>query len=427
MALGQSKNSHKKDAQGFWHDQESAIKQASQTKKPLLIDFYGIWCPPCNQLNELVFSHPEFKKIAKNYVLLKLDADHESSWGLKSQYKVGGYPTIILARAEDNQATQELDRLVGYQPINVFTQTMKEALSSDPQTTYKEKSLAVIDKAIRSALDQDEFDQALPFIEAALALDSQNLKYSLLKLKVSHAQDKKILKNKESQKIITQSLENRKQLSTEQLVDLFYIKMSPLLIEELLSRLNTDTLYIENSPYTEADIWSMKYELAEEENNKEDQKQALIKTIESYEKLLKKYGEYTRSLNMGYIYYLALSEDVTKTEAVIKKIVSQYPEEFTFHYQAAKIYWDKKNLIKAKEHIQSAVDYSYGDNKLRSLDRALQIAVAESQDQVFLKRMIKSSESFIQGLKSTENLKIRTEKYLKKLKESLEKAKGLVK
>src|SRR5262249_25000606 len=92
---------------------DQALALAQREGKPLLIDFFGIWCPPCNRLDEEVFSNPSFQKEAHHFVLLKLDADSDLSWDLKSKYKVGGYPTLVFA----NPDGEELSRVVGFRPL----------------------------------------------------------------------------------------------------------------------------------------------------------------------------------------------------------------------------------------------------------------------------------------------------------------------
>ncbi|MEK7692230.1 MAG: thioredoxin family protein, partial [Bdellovibrionota bacterium] len=58
------------------NDPVKAFELAKKENKPILIDFYGIWCPPCNQLDEEVFSKTEFLNASKGWVKLKLDAYH---------------------------------------------------------------------------------------------------------------------------------------------------------------------------------------------------------------------------------------------------------------------------------------------------------------------------------------------------------------
>ncbi len=103
-------------------DYKEAITKAADEKKPLLMNFTGTdWCPPCIQLEKRVFSQQEFKDYAeKNLVLLKLEFPPpgqiqrpappvplrskaplsmeklEENMILGEQYRVEGYPTLIL-------------------------------------------------------------------------------------------------------------------------------------------------------------------------------------------------------------------------------------------------------------------------------------------------------------------------------------------
>ncbi len=100
---------------------DEAVKQAASENKPIVMDFTGSdWCGWCIKLDKEVFSQPEFVKYAKeNLVLLKLDfprkkklpaAEKEQNNKLAAQYRIQGYPTIIVL---DSNAKQ-IGRL-GYQ------------------------------------------------------------------------------------------------------------------------------------------------------------------------------------------------------------------------------------------------------------------------------------------------------------------------
>ena len=103
---------------------EEALAEARQKGKPLLIDFFGIWCPPCNELDEVVFSSPEFEKQSAGFVKLKLDSDSPESWSLKTRYKVAGYPTVVFTSPDG----KEISRIVGFRNEQVFLGYMKNAV-----------------------------------------------------------------------------------------------------------------------------------------------------------------------------------------------------------------------------------------------------------------------------------------------------------
>src|ERR1700735_70587 len=87
-------------ASPFQTDSDKTFSKARKEGKPVLIDFFGIWCPPCNELDETVFETPSFLEKAKAFELLKIDADKESSWKLKNKFKIGGYPTVVFTNSE---------------------------------------------------------------------------------------------------------------------------------------------------------------------------------------------------------------------------------------------------------------------------------------------------------------------------------------
>jgi protein disulfide-isomerase len=94
---------------------------AKAQKKHVLLDFTGSdWCPPCKKLHEVVFSTDEFKKFAKDHlVLVELDFPRSkpqspdlkaANRDLSRAFKIEGYPTVIVTDADG----KELSRKVGF-------------------------------------------------------------------------------------------------------------------------------------------------------------------------------------------------------------------------------------------------------------------------------------------------------------------------
>jgi len=74
-------------------DFDEKVIQAS-FKEPMLVDFWADWCPPC------VTIAPIIDKIINDYdgsiKLAKLEVDEGKNMKLAGQYKVRGFPTIML-------------------------------------------------------------------------------------------------------------------------------------------------------------------------------------------------------------------------------------------------------------------------------------------------------------------------------------------
>ena len=97
---------------GEWlTDAPKAQAQAKKENKLVLLDFTGSdWCGWCIKLKGEVFDLKEFKDYAdKNLVLVEVDfprkkqlsADQKkANKALQEQYKIQGYPTIIVLNGE---------------------------------------------------------------------------------------------------------------------------------------------------------------------------------------------------------------------------------------------------------------------------------------------------------------------------------------
>jgi thioredoxin-related protein len=103
-------------------DFEAVKQQAQKENKAILMDFTGSdWCPPCKALKKNVLDKPGFEKFAgEKLVLMELDfpndkskvtkAVADSNAKLSKQFKIEGYPTIIVLDKDG----KELGRMVGY-------------------------------------------------------------------------------------------------------------------------------------------------------------------------------------------------------------------------------------------------------------------------------------------------------------------------
>lgn len=108
-------------ASGWSDDYAKALEQAKKENKKVLLDFTGSdWCGWCIKLDKDVFSKPEFKEYAKqNLVLVEVDfpqgkrlpkKTQEQNEKLKNEFKVEGFPTLVLLDPEG----KKLGEVVGY-------------------------------------------------------------------------------------------------------------------------------------------------------------------------------------------------------------------------------------------------------------------------------------------------------------------------
>ncbi len=83
---------------------EMTLAQAKIDAKPVIVDFFADWCAACWELEEKVFSAPEFIERTKDFALLKMDATKNSPElnELKKKYGIVGLPTILFIDSRGN-------------------------------------------------------------------------------------------------------------------------------------------------------------------------------------------------------------------------------------------------------------------------------------------------------------------------------------
>jgi thiol-disulfide isomerase/thioredoxin len=154
-----------------------AFSEAARTNKLVLLDFGAVWCPPCNMLAGEVLSDPE---AIDGFVLVTLDVDDRSSFALKDQYKVGGYPTVVATDAKG----VEVGRTVGYDGRPAFegwlasVRSGRAALPTDPASV----DAARAGEVAWALVQQDREEVAGPW----LAVAADGVPTRLARLAVDH-------------------------------------------------------------------------------------------------------------------------------------------------------------------------------------------------------------------------------------------------
>lgn len=120
-------------------DFNQALRTAANEKKLLFIDFYTDWCAPCKKLDKWIFRNDSISSIlANDFVLLRYNAEKDTTFNLTKKYHVNSYPTGIIL----NNKGYVLNRKYGFPGDSVqetsqivFTFT-NEAISLDKRNLF---------------------------------------------------------------------------------------------------------------------------------------------------------------------------------------------------------------------------------------------------------------------------------------------------
>ena len=103
------------------HVQQGNWKEVEASLKPVLVDFWAEWCPPCRMLA------PTFEKLAANYgdqiIFAKVNVDELPE--VAGQYGIRSIPTLLLLR--DGEVVEEL---VGARPYQNLARVLERHLTA---------------------------------------------------------------------------------------------------------------------------------------------------------------------------------------------------------------------------------------------------------------------------------------------------------
>ena len=91
-----------------------------QADKPVLVDFYATWCPPCKLLA------PTIGELANEYAgrveFIKVDGDKSPK--LVSEYRIEGYPTVLIFKGG-----KPAKKLVGLRHADEYRRAMDSLIN----------------------------------------------------------------------------------------------------------------------------------------------------------------------------------------------------------------------------------------------------------------------------------------------------------
>ena len=105
---------------GWGDDYEAALRDASATKRHIIIAFYSEGCPPCAAMDRTVLGTTKVREALSGYLPVRLDVNRQRQPA--GGYQVFATPTFVVI----DEAGRELARCEGYQSVEEFIAFLKE-------------------------------------------------------------------------------------------------------------------------------------------------------------------------------------------------------------------------------------------------------------------------------------------------------------
>lgn len=349
-----------------------AVTIARREHKPMFVHFYGIWCPPCNMLEEGVYPTPEFDKASEGFVKLALDADAELSWDWKARFKIGGYPTLLVL----DWRGQEVARAVGYRSPAALAKFLADARALLDKPVEAEAAFVALStdsagptraRVARWRLERGEFADAL---EAAGSAPEARLEALLARKELASKADdgpavaaalKELLAAFPGDAEFVEraaDLADRDKAAAEALAPAVAASAAKWAADPRLSERG----------YVPGDLLESEAGFFETLGKDAEAKAAWSAAADAYASDAKASTlKLARGANLERAYCLNKAGRTAESRALYESLVGAYPNEFTFQYGYGRLLYELKEYAPALVYARAAVKNAYGDNWLRAV------------------------------------------------------------
>lgn len=378
---------------GFWvNDSKAAFAEAERKNLPLFIDFFGIWCPPCNQLDDRVFGEKDFQDFLKaKFVGLKLDSDAGLSRELMKKYNIKYFPTLLVTTPQGDEIT----RVLGYREKGILMKLMAAAYDArDRGQSVLQAKAAQGDPEAQIALgglalEREEFADAeklfAPF-EATWRKEHNPLLEKLYRARFgARTEDKEKLQVAEAwMSEFPASIYTL--LIYEDVAELYGKEKQEERKKETIRRgLKTIAVFEEKpesdfngTDFTKGDLYILKASFSAELGDEAGAAKAYAQCNEYFVKaqMVGRKG-FGRGEELNRAYCLRKGGKVGEGEAVYRQGMKLYPDDFTFFLGLGRLMLeDKKDPAEGEKQLRRALELAYGNQRVRT---SLQLTKALEQ------------------------------------------------
>ena len=110
-----------------------ALVQAKETGKPIMIDFFATWCPPCKMLDAKTYTDAKVQARSKDWIMVRIDVDQHKA--LAREYQIASIPTLVLVQPDGKEAARELGFIPPAEMLAFMSKVKPARVDSVPSPT----------------------------------------------------------------------------------------------------------------------------------------------------------------------------------------------------------------------------------------------------------------------------------------------------